>query len=104
MTVDYILEISYGTERHDLDDRVEASLYVTKSLGESFVEAGGRRTRSVYFGSVDAREYARELLADLAGEVELREVDAARVDWLEKYEQSLSAIEIGERFVVAPDR
>lgn len=103
MALDYILDISYQTERQDLDDRVDGVLFVTASLGESLSESGERKTRSVYFASAGDRAGAREMLGDIE-DIELRDVDRERIDWLEKYEQSLSAIEIGTRFVVAPDR
>src|SRR5512140_3718448 len=98
--IDYILEIVCATDRREIDELVDGALFMTASLGESSVEAGGRKIRSVYFGSSGDRAAARGMLAELESAVELRDFDLARVDWLERYEQSLAAIEIGERFVV----
>ena len=96
---DFILEISYESS---LDDIVQARLYMTASLGSSSVEGpAGTTTTSAYFDSPAARDAAAIVLDGLA--VELRTVDRDRVNWLERYEQSLHAIEIGERFLVAPD-
>lgn len=96
---DFILEISYESS---LDDTVQARLYMTASLGSSSVEGpAGTTTTSAYFDSPAAREEAAAAFDGL--DVELRTVDRDRVNWLERYQQSLHAIEIGERFLVAPD-
>lgn len=95
---DYSLEISFQS---GLDDVVAARLFLTRSLGSSSIEANGTTTVSAYFDSPAARNEALLALAGLA--VELRPADRDRVDWLERYEQSLHPIEIGERFIVAPD-
>ena len=95
---DYILEISFESS---LDDLVQSRLYLTESLGSTSVEGDGSTTVSAYFDSPDARAAAMAAFDTL--DVELRTVDRDRVNWLERYQQSLQAIEIGERFVVAPD-
>jgi ribosomal protein L11 methyltransferase len=96
---DYILEISYETS---LDDLVQSRLYLAGSVGSVSVEtSAGRATVSAYFDSPEARDAARDAFEGM--EVELRAVDRDRVNWLERYQQSLQAIEIGERFLVAPD-
>jgi len=39
-----------------------------------------------------------------ASAVTVRSIDRPRLDWLTLYEQSLTAMEVGRRFVVAPER
>lgn len=96
---DHILEISYESS---LDDTVQARLYMTASLGSSSVEGpAGTTTTSAYFDAPAARDAAAAAFDGL--DVELRTVDRDRVNWLERYQQSLHAIEIGARFLVAPD-
>ena len=96
---DYILEVSFESS---LDDLVQSRLYLTESLGSTSVEGpAGTTTVSAYFDSPEARAAAMTLFGGL--DVELRTLERARVNWLERYEQSLHAIEIGERFIVAPD-
>jgi ribosomal protein L11 methyltransferase len=96
---DHVLEISYESS---LDDIVQARLYMTASLGSSSVEGpAGTTTTSAYFDSPASRDDAAAAFHGL--DVELRAVDRDRVNWLERYQQSLHAIEIGERFLVAPD-
>lgn len=96
---DYILEISFESS---LDDLVQSRLYLTESLGSTSVDSsGGTTTVSAYFGSPDARDAARDAFEGM--DVELHRVNRDRVNWLERYQQSLHAIEIGERFLVAPD-
>ncbi|MGZ8867570.1 MAG: 50S ribosomal protein L11 methyltransferase [Thermoanaerobaculia bacterium] len=96
---DYILEISFESA---VDDFIQSRLYLTDSLGSTSVEtSAGTTTVSAYFGSPEARDAARDAFEGM--DVELRPVDRDRVNWLERYQQSLQAIEIGERFLVAPD-
>jgi ribosomal protein L11 methyltransferase len=85
---DYILQLD------SIDEQIEARLYLTASSGWTIgdvVEA--------YFDSAGERDAAATELADLNP----RPIDRERVDWLQHYQQSLTAMEIGERFVVAPD-
>lgn len=85
-----------------MDDIVQARLYMAASLGSSSVEGPeGTTTTAAYFDSPAARDAAAAAFDGL--DVELRAVDRDRVNWLERYQQSLHAIDIGERFVVAPD-
>lgn len=96
---DFILEISYESS---LDDTVQARLYMTASLGSSSMEGpAGTTTTSAYFDSPAARDAAATAFGGL--DVEVRAVDRERVNWLERYQQSLQALEIGQRFLVAPD-
>jgi len=86
---DFILEIT-GDE-----ELIQARLYLTAFIGSKSSDGAVE----AYFDSADDRAAA----ADLLGEFELRTIERERVDWLERYEQSLEPIVIGERFVVAPD-
>jgi ribosomal protein L11 methyltransferase len=96
---DYILEISFESS---LEDLVQSRLFLTESLGSTSVEGpAGTTTVSAYFDSPEAR--AAAMTAFDAVHVELRALERDRVNWLERYQQSLRAIEIGERFIVAPD-
>jgi ribosomal protein L11 methyltransferase len=99
--LDYILEIFFDSHDATLAELVEARLFVTASTGSTSVDVGGTTTISAYFDSQQNRDAARELLGGI--DVELRDVDRERVDWLDLYQQSLEPIPIGRRFVVAPD-
>src|SRR5512145_678749 len=99
--IDYILEISYDTKRADVGEIVQARLYLTNSGGSATAERDGRTTISAYFESAADRLAAREILGGL--DIELADGDRKRVDWLERYQQSLEPMEIGQGFVVAPD-
>lgn len=94
---DFILEIRYDTADSALDEMIQSRLFVTSSSGSSGVEGG----IEAYFDSAAERDAAREALAGLP--VALRAIERERVDWLERYQQSLEPLFIGERFVVAPD-
>ena len=85
---DYVLEID-GED----DEAIEARLYLTKSSGWT------NDPLVAYFDTPEDRDAAAIELADLHP----RAVDRDRVDWLEHYQQSLTAIEIGQHFLVAPD-
>jgi ribosomal protein L11 methyltransferase len=89
MREDYILAIDGGED-------VEARLYLTRTTGWLWSAA---LQIEVYFDSKDDRDEAARQLADLHP----RPIDRERVDWLEHYQQSLAAMEIGRRFLVAPD-
>ncbi len=86
---DFILEIA-GDE-----ELIQARLFLTAFTGSTSSE--GRV--EAYFETAEDRATAAELL----GEFALRAIERERVDWLERYEQSLEPMAIGERFVVAPD-
>jgi len=77
-------------------------LFVTPSAGSSSVEINGTTIVAAYFDRENDRDDAAVAFADLDG-IELHAVDRERVDWLEKYEQSLEPLLIGERFLVVPD-
>ena len=96
---DFILEIEYGA---DLDDVVQSRLYLTNSTGSSTSESGGTTTLSAYFESAAERDAARSLFTDL--HVQINAADRDPIDWLERYQQSLTPMEIGAQFIVAPER
>jgi len=96
---DFILEISYPS---GLDEIVQSRLYLTRSSGSSSSELEGRTTLTAYFESAAERDAARALFAGL--DVSLNAAERDRIDWLERYQQSLEPIDIGQHFVVAPDQ
>ena len=98
---DFILEISFDAADAALEEIVQSTLFLTPSTGSTTREAAGTATVEAYFDSPEDRDAAAKLFAAL--DVELHESDRPRVDWLEHYQQSLTAMQIGERFVVAPD-
>ena len=90
---DYILAIPLGAAA---EDDLQARLYLTSSSGSAI--AGDML--EAYFDSAEDRDAALLQLEDLRPNA----LDRERLDWLEHYQQSLTAMNIGERFVVAPDR
>lgn len=89
---DYILVIPV----HAADEEeVQARLYLTATTGWS----AAALDYEAYFDTPEDRDAALAALADLGP----RAVDRDRIDWLEHYQQSLTAMEIGQRFLVAPD-
>lgn len=90
---DFILEISSSAGGDE--DLIQARLFLTAFTGST--SADGKV--EAYFDTPEDREAAAELLGGFA----LRTIERERVDWLERYQQSLEPIVIGERFVVAPD-
>lgn len=99
---DYILEVSFDADDPLAEELVQSRLFTSESTGSSSWELQGTTTVSAYFDSAEARDAAAEALRDVPG-IELHDVEAERVDWLEIYQQSLAPIPIGERFIVAPD-
>lgn len=101
---DYLLEISFPSDREDLDDLVSAALYLAGCGGSHAREDdAGVRMVTAYFESVDQRGEVDQLLASNK-EIVCRSVERVRRDWLDDYQQSLVAIPVGRRFIVAPDR
>lgn len=94
---DYILEILFETSDAALEGQVQSRLFLTPSTGSTSDDNGVY----AYFDDASSRDAALESLRDLA--VELRTTERERVDWLDLYQQSLEPMEIGERFIVAPD-
>ena len=98
---DFLLEISFDAADAALEELVQARLFFTPSTGNFTTETGGKSKVSAYFPSVQQRDAAAEQLAGLNVDLSRKERD--RIDWLERYQQSLRPILIGKRFVVAPD-
>jgi ribosomal protein L11 methyltransferase len=99
---DFILEISFDARDAALEEIVQSRLYLTPSTGSSSIEINGTTTISAYFDSAGDRDAAAQEMTDVEG-IEIHAADRDRVDWLERYQQSLEPLFIGERFVVAPD-
>jgi ribosomal protein L11 methyltransferase len=96
--MDYILEIIYGSDPAT-DEDVQARLFLTQSTGNFSTDAGGETTVTAFFESAGRRAAAMSLFDDLR----VRAEDRERIDWLDRYEQSLEPLRIGKSFVVAPD-
>jgi ribosomal protein L11 methyltransferase len=99
---DFILEISFDARDNALEEIVQSRLYLTPSTGSSSIEINGTTTVSAYFDTAGDRDAAAREMADIEG-IELLAADRERIDWLDRYQQSLEPLFIGERFVVAPD-
>jgi ribosomal protein L11 methyltransferase len=99
---DFILDISFDARDTALEDLVQSRLYLTQSTGSSSSEANGTTTISAYFDDANERDAAARELAHIEA-VELHASDRKRVDWLDRYQQSLEPLYIGEHFIVAPD-
>jgi ribosomal protein L11 methyltransferase len=95
---DYILEILFGTHDSALEESVQSALFLTESTGSTSDDNGVY----AYFDDAASRDAAMDALREIDG-VELRTADRERQNWLELYQQSLQAMEIGDRFIVAPD-
>ena len=99
---DFILDVSFDARDTALEELVQSRLFLTRSTGSSATEVNGTTTVSAYFDSAKERDDAAVEMRDLNG-IELHATDRERVDWLERYQQSLEPLFIGEHFVVAPD-
>ena len=88
--IDYLLEI-----QSDDDELVQSRLFLTASTGST--SANG--TTIAYFDTAEDRDAAARVFGDLS----TRAFEAERLDWLEKYQQSLEPLHIGKRFVIVPD-
>jgi ribosomal protein L11 methyltransferase len=99
---DFILDISFDARDNALEELVQSRLYLTPSTGSSSSEANGTTTISAYFDDADERDAAAREFSDVAG-IELHADDRERIDWLDRYQQSLEPLYIGEHFLVAPD-
>jgi ribosomal protein L11 methyltransferase len=89
---DFILEISCDPSR---EDEIHGRLFLTRSTGSSTTDG----IVSAYFASAGERDDAARLFENFT----VRRVERNRVDWLDRYQQSLRPVLIGQRFVVAPD-
>lgn len=99
--VDYVLEMTFSLYRQDLDELVRGKLFLSSSTGDYTLEREGQATIAAFFDHEADRATLLEQISSLS-EIALRAVDRERVDWLDRYEQSLVAIPIGDRFIVAP--
>jgi ribosomal protein L11 methyltransferase len=98
---DFILEMYFDAGDAAIEDSVQSLLYMTGSTGNSSIERNGTRILSAYFDDPIDRDVAAANLDDLAVEWFFEERE--RIDWLDRYQQSLEPLFIGERFIVAPD-
>jgi ribosomal protein L11 methyltransferase len=98
---DLILQITLAEESRSMEETVEGLLYLEDCAGSVLEEKEGALVIRAFFENEDARSSAAQRLRR-AGVSTLEFVDAERLDWLERYEQSLEPIEIGERFLVVP--
>jgi len=89
---DFILEISCDPSR---EDEIHGRLFLTRSAGSSTSDG----IVSAYFASAAERDAAARLFENFS----VRRLEWNRVDWLERYQQSLRPLLIGQHFVVAPD-
>lgn len=99
--VEHVLEITVRGDA-DLRERLDAELYLSDSSGSVTREEGEVFVVTAWFADEHSRRRALTRLTHLAG-LEIRSEDRKPLDWLEHYEQSLVAMKIGERFIVAPD-
>jgi ribosomal protein L11 methyltransferase len=90
---DFLLLIAFD----DLssEEIIQSRLFLTASTGSTSTDD----QITAYFDSPDDRDEAKRVLDGF----EVSEAERERVDWLELYQQSLEPMEIGTRFVVAPD-
>ena len=91
--IDYLLEIEFEDPADE--EAIQSRLFLTASTGSTSTE----NTVLAYFDTAGDRDAAVELLGPFA----VRAFERERVDWLEKYQQSLEPLLIGSRFVVVPD-
>jgi ribosomal protein L11 methyltransferase len=99
---DFILDISFDARDTALEELVQSRLYLTKSTGSSSSEVNGTTTISAYFDDANERDAAAREFADIDA-IELHASERERIDWLDRYQQSLEPLYIGEHFIVAPD-
>src|SRR3954452_17132249 len=81
---------------------VQSRLYLTTSTGSSSSEVNRTMTISAYFDDAEQRDGAARELGDIDA-IELHSTDRERIDWLDRYQQSLEPLYIGKHFIVAPD-
>jgi ribosomal protein L11 methyltransferase len=91
--IDYLLHIEIDDEAGE--ERIQSQLFLTASTGSTSTED----VVVAYFDTPEEREAAKALLS----EFRVSEAERERVDWLERYQQSLEPLYIGKRFVVVPD-
>jgi ribosomal protein L11 methyltransferase len=102
MANDFILDISFDARDAALEELIQSRLFLSPSTGSTSQEINGTTTVSAYFDLSGERDAAADEMGDLAG-IELHPTERERVDWLDRYQQSLEPLFIGKRFVVVPD-
>jgi ribosomal protein L11 methyltransferase len=103
MAVDFILRISLPAGDAAAEELVQSAIFLSGSSGSTSFEESGRVVIEAYFEDGESRRAALNLLENVAG-AELTTVERPRLDWLDRYQQSLHAIDVGRRFRIAPDR
>ena len=99
---DWILRLSFPSERRDLEDRVERVLFLSASSGSAIDEIGETTIVRLYYSSAELRDEAVAMIPEGIEDLEIHTEQAETVDWLDLYEHSLEPIEVGERWVVVP--
>jgi ribosomal protein L11 methyltransferase len=99
---DFILEISFDRGDAALEELLQSRLYFTPSSGSSSIEVNGTTTISAYFDTANERNDAAQEMVYIEG-IELHAIDRERVDWLDRYQQSLEPLFVGKQFLIAPD-
>ncbi|HEY5611697.1 MAG TPA: hypothetical protein VIL97_10840, partial [Thermoanaerobaculia bacterium] len=89
--LDYILQIEYPSDRRDVDDQVEAILFLTTCSGSWIDDRDGKTLVSCYFKDTESRDNAHAMVHQIAG-IEVTPVDREKSDWLDLYHQSLEPI------------
>ena len=102
MSIDYVLVLRYPGNRADLVDQVERIVFLSRCDGTSVEDGPDMTEASLYFASAEDRTEAARIAGEIDG-IQSAEEDRSRIDWLERYEQSLEALPIGRRLIVAPD-
>src|SRR5688572_26198791 len=99
---DFLLKIRYPRDRADIGEQIDALLYAIGTGGSSSITEGEREVVTTVFPDEASRAAAADAFAAI-DDCTVEAVDARTIDWLAQYQQSLVALEIGKRFVVAPD-
>ena len=92
---DFLLLISFPLE---LEEVVSGRLFLSRSRGTVSIGDG---LLSAYFENAADRDAAAESLRDLP--IVVRSEERESVNWLDRYQQSLTSLYIGNHFEVAPD-
>jgi len=98
--VDFFVDI--GCPDDSVRDLVDAALFALPTLGTVIDDKVCPVSVRAYFETAADRDAALHSLRTIEG-VAVSSGEASSTDWLEHYEQSLQAIRIGSRFIVAPD-
>jgi ribosomal protein L11 methyltransferase len=99
---DYILRITLPADRPEIREAVEGLLFLTETLGTQVDDSQEPPAITAWFLTDRDRAAASEQLARVEG-IAIEAFENERVDWLDFYQQSLVAMEIGSKWIVAPD-